>query len=176
MRLGSRFLPILIGGLVVVFAVFVGAKTVQFPRLTPPYPTSAKAILSDGLYVDGVSSSAIAFSSFKGKVVLVNFWATWCPPCVAEMPHFSAIANAYPKDLVVVGISVDNPPTPVKQFLKRHAVQYPIGLQNEGLQRVFGELPAIPTTFVLDRELRVVTRVIGYQSFSDLDTLIKPYL
>ena len=171
----SRFLlPGFVGVLVIGFAVFVAARSFQFPNLQSR-PTTGTEVVSAPLQISGAGKT-LALSSFKGKVIVLNFWATWCPPCVSEIPHFIGISNAYPKDVVVIGISVDDTSDPVLPFLKKHKVSYPVGMMNAGFEKTFGTLPGIPATFILDRQMRIVKRVVGYQSFTDIDALIKPYL
>ncbi len=174
MRSSKFLLPAAVGVLVIGFAVFIAARSFQFPNLQSR-PTKGIEVVSAPLQISGVGRT-FALSSFKGKVVVLNFWATWCPPCVAEMPHFVGISNAYPDDVVVIGISMDESAEPVGPFLKKHKITYPVGMMNAGFEETFGQLPGIPATFILDRQMRIVKRVVGYQSFTDIDALIKPYL
>lgn len=154
---------------------FIAAKSLQFPNMQKQVQSEVK-LVPKTLPVSGVSGKSLTLGDFEGKVVVLNFWATWCPPCIAEMPHFVALSNAYPKDVAVIGISVDEDAAVVRAFLTKNKISYPIGMMDPAYERVFGNMPGIPTTFVLDRQLRVVKRVIGYQSFSDMDAVIKPYL
>ena len=174
MRSSKFLLPAAVGVLVIGFAVFIAARSFQFPNLQSR-PTKGIEMVSAPLQISGVGKS-LAVSSFKGNVIVLNFWATWCPPCVAEMPHFVGISNAYPNDVVVIGISLDETSAEVLPFLKKYKITYPVGMMNAGFEETFGTLPGIPATFILDRQMRIVKRVVGYQSFTDIDALIKPYL
>ena len=174
MKSSKFLLPVVVGVLVAGFAMFVGARSLQFPNLQSR-PSKGVQVVPGTLEVSGVGKTT-TLSAFKGKVIVLNFWATWCPPCVAEMPHFVAIANAYPNDVVVVGISMDETAEPVAPFLKKNKITYPVGMMNAGFADTFGTLPGIPATFILDRNMQIVKRVVGYQSFSDIAALIKPYL
>jgi len=174
MKSSKFLLPVIIGGLVLGLAVFVAARAFQFPNMQAR-PQKGGQIAPSTLKISGVGKS-FDLSAVEGKVIVLNFWATWCPPCVSEMPHFVAISNAYPKDVVVIGISMDEDSAPVAAFLKKHNITYPVGMMNEGFEAVFGTLPGIPATFILDRNRQIVKRVVGYQSFTDVDALIKPYL
>jgi thiol-disulfide isomerase/thioredoxin len=174
MKSSKFLLPIVVGVLVLGFAVFIGARTFQFPNMQAR-PEAVLKTVPGNLKISGLSKT-VELSAFEGKVVVLNFWATWCPPCVSEMPHFVAISNAYPKDVVVIGISLDEETAPVHAFLKKHKITYPVGMMNDAFGDTFGALPGIPATFILDRKLQLVKKVVGYQSFSDVDALIKPYL
>lgn len=174
MKLSKFFLPVVVGFLVCGLAVFVAARSFQFPNMQLR-PEKGTQIVSGNLKISGLGKS-LSLADFEGKVIVLNFWATWCPPCVSEMPHFVAISNAYPKDVVVIGISLDDDIAPVVSFLQKHNITYPVGMMNDGFSETFGNLPDIPATFILDRNRHLVKRVVGYQSFTDVDALIKPYL
>ena len=98
----------------------------------------------------------------KGKVVLVNFWATWCPPCRAEIPDLIALQAKYPDQLLVLGISEDEAPVDeVKAFVAAQKMTYPVAMVNDSLRQAFHGVSALPTTFVIDREGRIQQRHVG---------------
>jgi len=104
----------------------------------------------------------LSSASWRGKVVILNFWATWCPPCRAEIPDLVALQEKYREHLVVIGISEDEaPPDTVKQFAARHNVNYPIVMMTPELERMFPGVSALPTSFILDRESRIVQKHVG---------------
>lgn len=101
-------------------------------------------------------------AQWHGKVVILNFWATWCGPCRYEIPELMALQKEFPKSLQVIGLSVDEaPPAQVKQFVDRMGITYPVAMASEQLQNRFGGILALPTSFVLDREGRVVQKHVG---------------
>jgi thiol-disulfide isomerase/thioredoxin len=101
-------------------------------------------------------------ASWRGKVVILNFWATWCPPCRAEIPDLVALQDKYRDRLVIIGISEDEaPPEIVKQFAARHNVNYPIVMMTPQLDKMFPGVNALPTSFILDRESRIVQKHVG---------------
>jgi thiol-disulfide isomerase/thioredoxin len=101
-------------------------------------------------------------ASWRGKVVILNFWATWCPPCRAEIPDLVALQDKYRDRLVVIGISEDEaPPEVVKQFAARHSVNYPIVMMTPQLEKMFPGVSALPTSFILDRDSRIVQKHVG---------------
>jgi peroxiredoxin len=133
-------------------------------------------------YLDG---SRAQLSDLKGKVVLLNFWATWCPPCREELPHFEALYQAYgDQGLAVVGVSMDQAGDEyVRKFSEEIGITYPIAIGSfEEMEKIWGKIESIPTvhgfggekpaksngsvqmmptTFVIDREGRIYRKHVG---------------
>ena len=107
----------------------------------------------------------INLASLKGKVVLLDFWATWCSPCRESIPHLVALYKNYQeKGLQVIGMSVDKGEAEVvRRFSKSMDIPYPIILTPEEVTRDFG-VTALPTTFLIDKEGRIQEKVIGFNS------------
>jgi len=115
-----------------------------------------------GFTVRDLDGRELSSSSWRGKVVILNFWATWCPPCRAEIPDLVALQDKYRDRLVVIGVSEDEaPPEVVKQFAARHNVNYPIVMMTPQLEQMFPGVSALPTSFILDRESRIVQKHVG---------------
>jgi len=127
--------------------------TVRFfrnPAAAPPF--SARAI-------DG---REISLASLRGKVTIVNFWATWCPPCRAEIPDLIALQAKYRDRLQVIGISQDEAGVEVvKRFATEHDINYPIVMASPELDKLFPGVSALPTSFVIDRDGRIVQKHVG---------------
>jgi thiol-disulfide isomerase/thioredoxin len=105
---------------------------------------------------------AISSADLRGKVVLVNFWATWCPPCRAEIPDLIKLQDKYRDKLVVVGISEDEvPPDEVKAFVVAQKMNYPVAMTNPALAKIFRGVSALPTTFVIGRDGKLEQRHVG---------------
>jgi len=120
------------------------------PATTPPFT------LRD---LDGRELSS---ASMRGKVVIMNFWATWCGPCRAEIPDLVALQEKYRDQVVVVGVSEDEAgPDVVRQFAARFNVNYPIVMKTPELAKMFPGISALPTSFILDRESRIVQKHVG---------------
>jgi cytochrome c biogenesis protein CcmG, thiol:disulfide interchange protein DsbE len=112
---------------------------------------------------------AIALTDYKGKVVLVNFWATWCTPCQTEIPRFIAFQNQYRANgLQVIGISMDDSAAPVRAFRKKHKTNYPIAMGTAKLAESYGGVLGLPITFLIDRQGRIARR---YEGTVDLDAM-----
>jgi peroxiredoxin len=98
----------------------------------------------------------LQLSTFRGKVVLLNFWATWCVPCLAEMPHFRGWQQEYAKaGLQVIGISMDDEPSPVTSLYRKYQLNYPVAMGDEKLGDLYGGVFGLPVTFLIDRKGRI---------------------
>jgi peroxiredoxin len=125
-----------------------------------------------------LDGKAVKLADFKGKVVILDFWATWCPPCRKEIPGFVNLQKKYgDKGLVVVGVSLDEGGTAaVKPFVQKMGMNYPVVMGDQKTVAAFGGIEAIPTTFVIDREGNVVTAHQGYADEATFESEIKPLL
>lgn len=107
-------------------------------------------------------------AQLQGKVVLVNFWATWCGPCVAEYPDLMQLHTAYSsKGFTVVGLSMDKSAGSVKRFMEKAGTVYPMLMGNGAISRAFGAGAGLPVSFLIDRQGRVVKKYLGGRSFSE---------
>lgn len=102
---------------------------------------------------------------FQGKVVILDFWATYCPPCIEEIPHLKELKKTYGDDLVLIGLHVggeeDRPKVP--EFVERLAIDYPLATPEDSLTRyIFGQESAIPQTAIFDRSGKLVKKIVGF--------------
>ncbi|MEO7724373.1 MAG: TlpA disulfide reductase family protein [Chthoniobacterales bacterium] len=120
----------------------------------------------------------VKLSDFKGKVVLLNFWATWCPPCREEIPDLVSLQRQYAaRGLVVLGISMDEGgPARVASFAKRFEITYPIVMGDEKTSAAYGGIQVLPTTFIIDRKGNVVDGLQGATDRAGFEEKIKPIL
>jgi len=120
----------------------------------------------------------VKLSAFRGKVVLLNFWATWCGPCKAEIPGFVELQTQYKNDLVIVGLSVDDPADKAKAFAQQYKVNYPmvLGLGHDEIQDAYGPIYGIPASFLISRDGKVCKRHLGIAPKSQFEREIKALL
>src|SRR6185295_5449273 len=112
--------------------------------------------------VTDLNGRTISSTEWRGKVVLVNFWATWCPPCRAEIPDLIKLQDKYRDKLVILGLSEDEEGVAiVKKYVAEHNINYPIAMSTTEVRKLFPEVMALPTTFVLDRDGKLAQKNIG---------------
>jgi cytochrome c biogenesis protein CcmG/thiol:disulfide interchange protein DsbE len=105
----------------------------------------------------------VKLSDYKGKVVLLNFWATWCGPCKIEIPWFMDFQKTYKdRDFAVLGVSLDEDGwDSVKPYIEEHKMNYRVVIGNDQVSQLFGSIDSLPTTLVIDREGRIASMHIG---------------
>jgi thiol-disulfide isomerase/thioredoxin len=120
----------------------------------------------------------VKLSSFKGKVILLNFWATWCGPCKAEIPAFVELQKQYPDDLVILGLSVDDTVDKLKPYAAQYKINYPIlvGLGREDVQDAYGPMWGIPVSFLIGRDGRICKKHMGIAPKAQFEREIKALL
>jgi len=125
-----------------------------------------------------IDGKTIKLSDYKGKVVIIDFWATWCPPCRKGIPDLISIQNDHKKNVVIIGISLDAEKTikDVPGFVKNYGINYPIVYGDEKVVAAYGGIQSIPTAFVIDRKGNVVDRHIGLVSKETYTNKIKELL
>jgi thiol-disulfide isomerase/thioredoxin len=131
-------------------------RFVSNPQAAPPF------------LVRDIDGNVISTAEWKDKVVLLNFWATWCPPCREEVPELVDLQTRYKDRLQVIGISMDDPEDTrtVKKFAVQEGVNYPIVMASREIILEYGGVPALPTSFVVNTESKVVQKHVGlYPTF-----------
>ena len=120
----------------------------------------------------------VRLSDFKGKAVLLNFWATYCQPCKIEMPWFAELNKQYaPQGLEVVGVAMDDVGNDaIRKYATDLGVNYPILIGKESVADLYGGMQFLPTTFYIDRQGKIVDRVFGLVSHSQIEDDIKKAL
>lgn len=104
----------------------------------------------------------LTLSSYRGKVVLLDFWATWCVPCREEIPHFVELQEKYGgQGLQIIGVSMDDSVDPVRPFAEQFRINYPIVMGNAKIGEEYGGVLGLPIAFLLDRDGRIVKKHIG---------------
>ena len=114
------------------------------------------------LKVNDLDGKPISLDELKGKIVLLNFWATWCGPCRAEIPDLIDLQNKYKDKFAIVALATDeDDPRLVKKFSQKAGINYRVGMSTDELREAYGGIPALPTSFVIDTEGRVVQKHVG---------------
>ena len=104
----------------------------------------------------------IKLSDHKGKIIIIDFWATWCPPCRRGIPDLVEIQKKYQKDVLIIGISLDNETKPdVVPFIKQYGINYPVVYGTMEVVKAYGNIQAIPTSFVVDQSGQIVDKHVG---------------
>jgi len=110
------------------------------------------------------------FSSYRGKVVLLDFWATWCDPCRDEIPHFVELQNKYgDQGLQIIGVSMDDGPEAVRDFCQRFKMNYPVVMGNAKMGELYGGVLGLPIAFLIGRDGRISAKHIGVIDISVFD-------
>ncbi len=115
-----------------------------------------------------LSGEAISLQDLHGKIVLINFWATWCGPCLVEMPTFQSFYEQYPQDLVILAVNSSDSPEEIAAFMDEHQLTFPALLDSD--ERVFRQyfVPGFPTTYLVDRAGLIENQHIGVMTATQL--------
>jgi peroxiredoxin len=123
------------------------------------------------------TGNTVRLADYRGKLVLLNFWATWCAPCREEMPRFSQWQRDYgAKGLQVIGVSMDDDAAPVKEFLGRYPVMYPIVMGDAKLGESFDGVLGLPTSYLIDPQGRILIRYRGETNLVKMSAKIQALL
>jgi len=124
-----------------------------------------------------LSGRPLHLADYRGKVVVLDFWATWCEPCKQEIPRLIDLQNRYSaQGLQVLGISMDDSEPPVRTFQQNFKMNYPVAVGTAKLADQYGGVLGLPITFVIDRQGRIFSRHIGAVDFSLIEAEVKKQL
>lgn len=128
--------------------------------------------------IKDLDGKEVELASFKGKVVLLNFWATWCGPCKAEIPGFVELQEKYRDQLTIIGYSVDDDAPKARAFAQEYKMNYPIllGEGREDVQDAFGPIWGIPASFLISKDGRVCKKHLGIAPKKVFENEIKALL
>lgn len=147
---------------VAVVAAGIGCRD----HAVPDKPQATAAVTDLGLAPDfsltDLSGNTLDLASYRGKVVLLDFWATWCVPCREEIPHFVELQDKYrDAGLAVIGISVDDEVAPVREYYRTLRMNYPVAMGDAALAARYGGVLGVPIAFIIDREGRIQRKHAG---------------
>jgi thiol-disulfide isomerase/thioredoxin len=159
----------------IIFVLLASAALFSGGSLTQ---AAGSKIAAPDWNLSDVDGKPVKLSDFKGKVVILDFWATWCPPCRAEIPGFVAIQKKYADTgFTVIGVSLDKQGiSVVKPFMRQLGMNYPVVIGNPQTVEDYGGITAIPTTFVIDRQGNVVAAYEGFTDQATFESVIGPLL
>ncbi len=173
-----------LAGFLIAGIIFSGNESDGYSEVQPVAETasvsstaSSSAIRAPDFTLTGMYGKKVSLSDYEGSVVIINFWTTWCGPCRYEIPDLMELREKYDGDLVVLGISLDyDPSAVVPRFAERLGINYPILYGDDEIARTYGGVSGIPTTFIIDRDMNLYRRYIGYRPQSvfinDIEDLI----
>jgi thiol-disulfide isomerase/thioredoxin len=175
-RRAALLLVIVVGSLAMLWAASTYSRQVAARRTGVSEPDSAEADTSGPATIRFFKNPAsapaftardldgreISTASLRGKVVIINFWATWCPPCRAEIPDLIALQEKYRDRLQIIGISEDEAPAEVvRRFASDHQMNFPTVMSTPEIEKMFPSVSALPTSFIVNRDARVVQKHVG---------------
>jgi cytochrome c biogenesis protein CcmG/thiol:disulfide interchange protein DsbE len=166
------------GVLIVVIAIFFIVNNSRNEPSQGPYPPNYKGGGTTS-ELTTTSGQKIKLSDYKGKVVLLDFWATWCPPCRKGIPDLVSLKNEFKgKDFEIIGVSLDQENTinDVVPFIQQYGINYPVVYYDPTALASFGTVESIPTSFILDKTGRVVSSYMGLTEKSNFVKDIKKAL
>ena len=125
-----------------------------------------------------MNGADVRLASFRGKIILLNFWATWCHPCKEEIPDLIALQNQYKNDIVVLGFSIDDTPEDLREYAAKYQMNYPVlvGAGHENVQEAYGPMWGVPVTVIIGRDGKIAKKQSGIRSLEQFDREIKRLL
>jgi thiol-disulfide isomerase/thioredoxin len=168
-------LIIVVVALVVTLMLFVGFRAARRPGEGASASVSFKNQMAPDFALQSLEGKTVHLTDFRGKAVLLNFWATWCEPCKIEMPWFVELQKRYgPEGLQVLGVAMDDASeNDIADFAKKMGVNYPVLMGKESVGDSYGGIPYLPLSFYIDRNGKVLSKVPGLKSRSDIEDNVK---
>jgi thiol-disulfide isomerase/thioredoxin len=151
--------------------------SVSLALLSSPGPAASLTEPAPDFSRNDLAGNPVHLIAYRGKLVLLNFWASWCDPCREEMPRFSQWQRIYgAKGLQVIGVAMDDDTGSARQFLKQHPVSYPIVVGDAKLGESFGGILGLPTSYLIDARGRIVARYRGESNLQQMEAQIQTLL
>jgi cytochrome c biogenesis protein CcmG, thiol:disulfide interchange protein DsbE len=152
----------------------IGCGVIVCAQTRPPDLTNKQAPAF--VRVD-LAGRRVGLEQYRGKVVLLNFWATWCGPCQVELPRFAAWQKTYgARGFQVLAVSMDDSEAPVRRTVRRLHLDFPVVMGDANLGEEYGGVLGLPITFLIDRDGRIVKRIKGGSDLKELEDSVKSVL
>ena len=169
--------------LALVVVAFVVALMLYFGYHQARRPVTAsfrlgQSTIAPDFSLESLDGTTMRLSDLRGKAVLLNFWATWCAPCKIEMPWFVELQKQYgPQGLQIVGVAMDDASKEdIGKFAKSMGVNYPILIGKEAVGNQYGGVPALPETFLIGRDGKIVDKIVGLKGKGEIEDSIRKAL
>lgn len=160
----------------VLLALALAALSSSIPQRASRATDLTSSMAPDFNRVD-LAGDPLRLSGYRGKLVLLNFWATWCGPCLTEIPRFVQWQAAYGSaGLQIVGVSMDDNAAPVRRAYEKYHLNYPVVMGDAQLGQTFGGVLGLPLSYLIDPEGRIVGRYQGEPKLAALESRIKALL
>lgn len=158
------------------YYLFGRSESKATSALTPALPASEVAGVAPAFTLTDLDGKSVSLADFRGKVVVLDFWATWCPPCKREIPDFIDLQKEYGSQGVqIVGIALDEPDK-VSAFAQQNGMNYPVLLGSNEVSMKYGGIEGIPTTFIIDKSGKIINKFEGFRPRQVFETEIKKLL
>jgi thiol-disulfide isomerase/thioredoxin len=170
-------LALVVVAFVVALMLYVGLHVARRSGRLPT-PRITRSTVAPDFSLESLEGQTMRLSDFRGKAVLLNFWATWCGPCKIEMPWFVELQQKYgSQGLQVVGVAMDDASKEdIAKFAKDMGVNYPVLIGKEAVGDSYGGIPALPETFFIGRDGKVVDKILGLRGKAEIEDAIKKAL
>ncbi len=158
-----------------LFAVFQHFYKADRPEAIEASTTSSGmdiGLVAPSFTLKNLAGEEIALTDYKGRKIMLNFWATWCPPCKEEMPAMEKFYKRHSGDVEILAINLD-PQNDVKAFAEKNELSFPILLDESGTTQQIYQIISIPTTFIIDEKGVILKKHIGSMSYEQMEELLK---
>jgi thiol-disulfide isomerase/thioredoxin len=168
--------------LAVALLIYAAARMSRLPADADSMFAAKTAVVKGSVAPDfeltTLDGKTLKLSDYRGRAVLLNFWATWCGPCKIEMPWFVELNQKYASQgLTILGVAMDDSgQAEIARFAKEMGVNYPILIGKEKVGDAYGGVPGLPTTFYIDRNGKILDRVVGIVGRSEIEAQIQKAL
>ncbi|UCG79166.1 MAG: TlpA family protein disulfide reductase [Nitrospirota bacterium] len=150
--------------------IFIAAIAISV-NAAPPAPWEVEGLIggkAPDFNLPDMEGNMVSISDFKQKVIFINFWATWCPPCKTEMPDLNELYKIYKdKDFVLIGISTDNSKKDIEKFLKDQNIDFILLHDKDGKIMKAYKVFSLPMSFLIDRDKKIVEKFLGPRDWTD---------